>query len=172
MVKHLFKWGAKTFFWEDIWKGDIPIRTQFPDLYQMWSHPWARVADCWDGEDRNIPFRRSLITSEKYCLDRLLLWLRSSPLDIGQDNIIWASDKTRTFSTKSLYSFMTNKVVVLKDSNSFWNARIPLKITVFLWQLSNDRLQTAMALQHRGWQGSHLCCLCGKHTGEHQPHLL
>ena len=137
------------------------MKTQFPELYQMCAHPQARVADCWDGEDWNITFRRSLTTSEKDCLDRLLAWLRLSPLEVGQDNIVWALENSKSFSTKSLYSFMTNRGVIMKESNSCWKARIPLKIKIFLWQLSNDRLQTAMALKRRGWRGSHLCCLCG-----------
>ena len=80
--------GAKTIFWEDTWKGDSPIKTQFPDLYQMCVHPQVRVADCWDGEDWNITFQRSLTTSKKDCLDRLLAWLRLSPLEVAQDNIV------------------------------------------------------------------------------------
>ena len=116
----------------------------------MCAHPQARVADCWDGEDWNITFRRSLTTSEKDCLDRLLAWLRLSPLEVGQDNIVWALENSKSFSTKSLYSFMTNRGVIMKESNSCWKARIPLKIKIFLWQLSNDRLQMAMALKHRG----------------------
>ena len=49
---------------------------------------------------------------------------------------------------------------MLKPSVNFWNARVPLKIKIFLWQVDNDRLQSAITLKHRGWQGSHLCCLC------------
>ena len=169
-VKHLFKWGAifqvkdgaNTMFWEDTWKGDTPIKIQFPDLYKMCANPRASVADCWDGENWIIPFRRSLTTTEKDDLDKLLLWLQPSSLSVGLDNITWALENSKVFSTKSLYSFMTNRGVMLKDSNSCWKVRTPLKIKVFLWQLSNDRLQTATALKRRGWKGSHLCCLCGK----------
>ena len=116
----------------------------------MCAHPQASVADCWDGEDWNITFQRSLTTSKKDCLDRLLAWLRLSPLEVGQDNIVWALENSKSFSTKSLYSFMTNRGVIMKESNSCWKARIPLKIKIFLWQLSNDRLQMAMALKRRG----------------------
>ena len=76
-------------FWEDTWKGDTPIKIQFPDLYKMCANPRARVADCWDGENWIIPFRRSLITTEKDDLDKLLLWLQPSSLSVGLDNITW-----------------------------------------------------------------------------------
>ena len=39
--------------------------------------------------------------------------------------------------------------------------KVPLKIKVFLWQIDNNRLSTALSLRQRGWKGSSLCCLCG-----------
>jgi len=107
-VKHLFKWGAiyqvkdgkKTLFWKDIWKGDSPIKSHFPELYQMCTYPRASVADYWDGEDWLIPFR-SLTTSERGCLEELHSWLCQSPLEAGQDDILWALDKSKAFTTNS-----------------------------------------------------------------------
>ena len=148
----------------------------------MCTYPRASVADYWDGEDWLIPFRRSLTTSERGCLEELHSWLCQSPLEAGQDDILWALDKSKAFTTNSLYSFLTNRGVVLKPSVNFWNARIPLKIKIFLWQVDNDRLQSAMTLKYRGWQGSHLCCLCQQpETTNHivlskkknnEPHLV
>ena len=152
--------GKKTLFWDGIWKGDSSIKSHFPELYRMCTNPRASVADYWDGEDWLIPFRRSLTTSERGCLEELHSWLCQSPLEAGQDDILWALDKSKAFTTNSLYSFLTNRGVMLKPSVNFWNARIPLKIKIFLWQVDNDRLQSAMTLKYRGWQGSHLCCLC------------
>ena len=137
----------------------------------MCVHPQVRVADCWDGEDWNIPFRRSLATFEKDCLDMLLLWLRLSPLDVGQDNIICALENSKSFSTKSLYSFMTNRGVILKYSNSCWKARIPLKIKIFLWQLSNDRLQTGYGFKMHGLEREPPLLPLWQ-TGERRSHLL
>lgn len=42
-----------------------------------------------------------------------------------------------------------------------WKCKIPLKIKVFLWQLFNDKLQTAHNLKKKGWKGDSKCCLCG-----------
>ena len=116
--------GKKTFFCEDIWKGDIPIRSQFPELYQMCSHPRASVVDHWDGDDWHIPFSRSLTSSERDCLDDLLSGLRQFNLEDGKDSVFWALDKSKSFSTNSLYSFMTNRGVTLKPSGNFWDARV------------------------------------------------
>lgn len=43
-----------------------------------------------------------------------------------------------------------------------WKSKIPLKVKLFLWQLFHDKLQAAFSLKKKGWQGSPLCCVCGK----------
>jgi len=43
-----------------------------------------------------------------------------------------------------------------------WKTKLPLKIKVFLWQLSHNKLQSAVALKKRGWKGDPYCCLCGR----------
>jgi hypothetical protein len=42
-----------------------------------------------------------------------------------------------------------------------WGAKLPLKIKVFLWQMYNDRLQTAEQLKKRNWKGEIEYQLCG-----------
>jgi hypothetical protein len=34
-----------------------------------------------------------------------------------------------------------------------WQTKIPLKIRVFLWQILNDKIQSAEQLKKRNWQG-------------------
>ena len=70
--------------------------------------------------------------------------------------VVWALDRTKVFSTKSLYSFLSNRGVCVKESDNIWKTKVPLKIKFFLWQIENDRLPTASALKKRGWRGSHL----------------
>jgi len=160
--------GKIFFFWEDIWLGEVPMKVLYPDLYQMCSQPQARVIDHWDGIDWNIAFRRSLSISEKQDLDDLILLLNQIDLVDGNDNVLWDLEKSKVFSTKSLYSFITNMGVTLQNSGSFWKIRVPLKVKIFLWQVNNDKLQNATTLKHRGWRGSHLCCLCQKQeTADH-----
>jgi hypothetical protein len=77
-------------------------------------------------------------------------------------------DKSKSFTTKSLYRFISHGGVCVADSRSIWRTKLPLKIKVFLWQLSFDKLQAATALKKREWRGSIHCCLCGgKETIDH-----
>ena len=70
--------------------------------------------------------------------------------------------ENKTFTTKSLYSCLTNRGVLIKNSDNVWRVKLPLKIKVFLWQIDNNKLPTAHALKQRGWKGSSSCFLCGK----------
>jgi hypothetical protein len=45
---------------------------------------------------------------------------------------------------------------------NIWKAALPLKIKIFLWQICNDKIQTAEQLRKRNWTGPVECKLCGK----------
>ena len=53
------KWGAtftlgdgrNILFWEDVWVGDIPLRLEFPNLYEYSYNKNCVVSECWiEGE--------------------------------------------------------------------------------------------------------------------------
>jgi hypothetical protein len=45
---------------------------------------------------------------------------------------------------------------------SLWRAILPLKIKFFLWQISNDKIQSAEQLKKKNWSGPLECKLCGE----------
>jgi hypothetical protein len=47
----------------------------------------------------------------------------------------------------------------MANADNFWKTKLPLKIKVFLWQLSNNKLQAVAILKTRGWKGDIHCCL-------------
>ena len=69
-------------------------------------------------------------------------------------------DKSRIFSTKSLYRFMTDRGAASKVAGLIWKCKVPLKINFFLWQVFNNKLQVGQSLLKRGWRGSGNCCVC------------
>jgi len=147
-IKHLFKWGAihkvgngaKTFFWNDVWIGNVLLRINFPELFSMSRSPNARVSDILSNGAWDISFRRSLIPSENVTYNLLLQILSSVQWVDTDDKIEWALDKSKTFTTKSLYSFLTHRVVCVREGDSVWKAKVPLKIKFFLWQVDNNKL--------------------------------
>ena len=72
----------------------------------------------------------------------------------GPYSATMASVRARELELRRLWE------VCERESESLWEVKNPLKIKMFLWQLDNNRLQTAVSLKHRGRKGSRLCVLC------------
>ena len=108
-------------------------------------------------------FRRSLSQREHERWGELMTSLENVALDQNsRDEVYWALDSSKSFTTKSLYRFVTNRGVSIPEAENVWKAKLPLKIKIFLWQLKHNKLQVATSLKRRGWKGSVYCCLCGK----------
>jgi len=127
----------------------------------MCRDPNARVSEVWSNEGWALTFHRSLTLPENDSYNHLLQFLSSVQMSGLEDGVEWALDKSKTFTTKSLYS-LTHRGVCVREADNIWRAKVPLKIKIFLWQIDNNRLQTAQSLKQKGWQGSPLCALCGK----------
>jgi hypothetical protein len=61
-----------------------------------------------------------------------------------EDEITWGLSSSKTFSTRSLYRFLTNGGIDSKLTQKIWKCKVPMKIKVFLWQIFQDRLQTVI----------------------------
>ena len=71
-------------------------------------------------------------------------------------------DQNYVFSTNSLYRKLCEGAASPNMKN-IWKAQVPLKIRIFLWQLSRGRLPSSdqIALRHGPSNGQ--CALCGDH---------
>ncbi|KAG2546014.1 hypothetical protein PVAP13_9KG028826 [Panicum virgatum] len=75
-IRERFKWGAtftlgdgrNILFWEDVWVGDIPLRLEFPNLYEYSYNKNCVVSECWIEGEWKMNFRRS------FGQDELLQW--------------------------------------------------------------------------------------------------
>jgi hypothetical protein len=67
-VKNKFKWGAKmevhngenTIFWNDVWRGEVPLKLVFPKLYEYCRNKNCTVSDCWEGGEWRMDFSKPL----------------------------------------------------------------------------------------------------------------
>jgi hypothetical protein len=60
---------------------------------------------------------------------------------------------TGEFSTTSLYRELTFPGYTNKWIAEIWAAKLPLKIRIFLWQVYNDKIQSAEQFSERNWLG-------------------
>jgi len=52
--------GKNNLFWEDVWAGGIPMKLEFPSLYNICEDKSCLVNDYWEGDGWNVRFRRGV----------------------------------------------------------------------------------------------------------------
>jgi hypothetical protein len=143
-VKHLFKWGAMfkvrngatCSFWQDSWVQDVPLKIAYGNLYKMAREPLCSVRDCWDEDDWFVDFRRALSIDEFESWNSLLSELQTVSLTDTEDSVTWALEKHGSYTTKSLYRFLSNRDLPSRVARIIWKCRIPLKIKFFSGRFS------------------------------------
>jgi hypothetical protein len=149
--------GSQTRFWEDLWIGKEPLMVKYPTLYNLVRKKNMTVAQVLSTTPLNVSFRRAL---EGVNWDNWICIVRSViavTLSEHMDSFKWTANKI--FSVKNLYNDL-----VLRSGTPVncwaWNAKIPLKIKIFLWFLKNGVLLTKDNLVKRQWKGCTKCCFC------------
>lgn len=99
--------GNRTFFWKDLWLGDLPLMVRFPRLFRASRNKEALVQDMFCVGHRNISwqfdFMRELRAFELVSVNDLLAQLGEFPLDLDSDNdLVWVGDSSGIFSVKFL----------------------------------------------------------------------
>jgi hypothetical protein len=106
------------------------------------------VADCYEEGGWTVEFRCSFTSRDVELWHDLLDMLKDMSLgDSTQDELEWALDKSKNFTTKSLYRFLNHRGVIIANSKNMWKTKLPLKVKIFVWQLSNNKLQEAVSLK-------------------------
>lgn len=140
----------------------MPLKIYFEHLYRMVRYLECSVSDCWVEQDWFVDFRRALSGEEFQRWTLLYDELQHiSLVDTSVDVVIWALEKSKTFTTKSLYRFLSSRGMPSKVAGFIWKCKIPLKIKFFLWQIFNNKLPVWQSLIRMGWKGDGKCCICG-----------
>ena len=100
----------------------------------------------------------------------LMSQLEGVRLNSEKDKVTWVLEKSGWFTTKSMYRWFLHRGVLNKRLCRIWKCRLPVKIKMFLWQISNNRLPTGAELKKRNWRGSAVCNIC--ETSETADHIF
>lgn len=170
------KWGCKVKinngqncrFWEEVWAGSIPLKLEFPSLYDLCNDKNCLVSDCWAGDGWRVEFRRPLGDSDYREWEKLVSMLYWHRLNNGSDHFCWLLEKSGKYTVRSMYRRLVFRGVVNKRMAKLWKSKLPNKLKVFFWLVVQDKLQTGVNLKKREWKGDGKCCLCGvEESGNH-----
>ena len=95
----------------------------------------------------------------------------SNRLQLGNDMIEWKLTSNRQFSVKSCYDFLNDGGLHSKYQVNIWKTAVPLKVKVFDWLATHDKILSKERLDRRGWTGSQICEICGFHV-ESNSHIF
>jgi hypothetical protein len=100
----------------------------------------------------------------------LMLKLEGITLTKEEDIVTWKLEPSGKYTTRSMYRLITFGGAIDLRMVVIWNAKMPLKVQIFLWMAWHDGIQTAQQPRRRNWDGSKFCKFCGKE--EFVGHLL
>ena len=91
------------------------------------------------------------------------------------DTLIWmGGDKSGIISVRNIYKALAEAVWPIRDQTwltRLWKWNCPLKLKLFTWLLTENKILVWDTLQNRDWSGPNRCILC-KEDNETSHHLF
>lgn len=152
--------------WKDSINGLPPFQEQYPQLFDICNIPGCTVNQVGKAEVHSF-FRRRLTPDLLDQWENIRKVINDLPLTDKDDRISWGLNQNGKFSTKSVYKWL-EKPLSGCHYKWIWKAKIPLKIKIFLWQLSQDAVLTRQVMRKRKWPGNPTCSFCNEvETSQH-----
>ncbi|KAL4200589.1 hypothetical protein AMTRI_Chr02g211910 [Amborella trichopoda] len=183
MISSYFRWavgrGEKDSFWHHKWLGDYPLKSTFPDLYNIVTSPNLKVSEAIDRRGKNVSWDIQLAYG-RLCNELLGQWcqLMESLDEVyvsinGEDELIWEIESNGLFSVKSCYNLFFYDQWRWSNSNiaQMWKWPIPHKVQIFIWLAAQDKILTVDNLIKRGKILPNVCLLCKKDV-KNGAHIL
>jgi hypothetical protein len=80
-------------------------------------------------------------------------------LSTKKDLVKWMWEESDTFSVKSMYNHLFS-LEVNNPKKKLWEAKIPMKIKIFVWLIDANAILTKDNLSRKNWQGDKRCFFC------------
>jgi len=77
-----------------------------------------------------------------------------------RNTFTWSLQANGCFTVHSMYKIFVNSGI--KVTQEIWQAEIPLKIKIFMWDLKRGVLLTNDNLARQNWIGSKVCSFCDR----------
>ncbi|GKA03685.1 RNA-directed DNA polymerase, eukaryota, reverse transcriptase zinc-binding domain protein [Tanacetum coccineum] len=143
--------GEHTRFWEDPWKGGVPLKILFPRIFSLEMDKSISVASkladsCGCTSLRRIP--RGGI--EHAQMEELHSFLDNTILSDMQDRWRWTLSRDGEFLVSTLRGLIDDKTIAPVGSKTRWNNFVPSKINILAWRIKHDFLPTRYNISQRG----------------------
>ena len=152
--------------WLDSLDGRVPFKDRFPLLFETCTDQNC-IVDKFKCLDQISSFRRRMspeMMKQWEEMNKEMLNLKQSD---WPDEVYWKLDSSGKYTTKSMYTWLERDIAGSKFE-WIWDAKLPLKIQIFLWQMAQNAILTRDNMKNRLWPGDPCCSFCDKlETAQH-----
>lgn len=154
------EFGNLTRVWKDLVNGLIPFNMQFPQLFDI-----CTVQECtverFSAVDASYFFGRRLCPTLAGQWWEMCEHISGIRLTTKNDVVYWGLNKNAKFLIKSMYKWL-EKPLSGCNYKWIWKAKLPLKIQIFMWQLSQNVVLTRQVMKSRKWPCNPSCSFCNE----------
>ncbi|GKE77969.1 RNA-directed DNA polymerase, eukaryota, partial [Tanacetum coccineum] len=142
--------GRSTSFWKDLWIGDCRLCDKFPRLYALDVNKecsvMSKMSDSFTSSFRRV-IRGGIESTQ---LSDIMSILGSVILSSNEDTYFWDLNGDGDFRVKDVRNLIDETFLPKDVSPTRWVKSIPIKVNIFTWNVSLDRLPTQFNLVSRG----------------------
>nr|GEX28844.1 RNA-directed DNA polymerase, eukaryota [Tanacetum cinerariifolium] len=164
--------SLKTKFWKDPWIDDSLLCHRFPRVYTLEANRDVSVAEKLtasnDGSFRRLA--RGGVKEQQFV--QLQNLVDHCVLSSVSDRWVWSLSGDGLFRVKDARNLLDENFLPKSNNATRWVKFIPIKVNVFAWKVSMDRLPTRMNLLKRDvFVPDSFCPIC-KEAAEDSSHLF
>ncbi|GKC39178.1 RNA-directed DNA polymerase, eukaryota [Tanacetum coccineum] len=150
--------GRSMSFWKDLWIGDIRLCHKFPCLFTLDVSKEGTVTSMLSAPLSSF-FRRDVRGgAEAEQLSQCLNIIGSVVLSNSDDRFVWDLNGDGEFRVKDIRKLLDDSFLPKDESPTRWVKSISIKINIFAWKVSLDRIPTRQNLVQRGVSVPSLSC--------------
>ncbi|GKB29934.1 RNA-directed DNA polymerase, eukaryota, reverse transcriptase zinc-binding domain protein [Tanacetum coccineum] len=121
--------GADTYFWDDLWRGDMVLKQRYPRLYALELNKKVDVASKLSQESWLRSFRRAPRSGvEQSHLIDLMAYMEGVVLGASPDRWYWALEGSGDFLVTSVRKVIDGNRLPDVSSQTRWIKAVPIKI--------------------------------------------
>lgn len=171
-VRPFYKWvvgdGSRVSFWHDVWVGDISLKTQFWDVFDLCQQQNCTVQQVWDGRILKLTFRRCVNVAFLDQWNALISVVQNAQPSDKPDEPVWTLDSSGKYTTKSFYKLINWGGIATPIWDKFWKIKVPHRYLVFVWLAIHNKILTRDNLSKRQTVEDVSCLFCSdKETVDH-----